>query len=61
MEKHLYIDPRLFRPHEVPYLLGNPNKAKNKLNWEPKITFKELAKKMYEADYEFVLKERKTK
>ncbi len=61
VEKHLYIDPRLFRPHEVPYLLGNPNKAKNKLNWEPKITFKELAKKMYEADYEFVLKERKTK
>ena len=28
VDKHLYIDPRLFRPHEVPYLLGNPEKAK---------------------------------
>ncbi|HCT55446.1 MAG TPA: GDP-mannose 4,6-dehydratase [Balneola sp.] len=54
VEKHLHIDPRLFRPHEVPYLLGNPEKAKNKLNWEPKITFKKLAKKMYDEDYELV-------
>ena len=56
VEKHLHIDPRLFRPHEVPYLLGDPSKAKNKLNWEPKITFKELAKKMYDEDYELVAK-----
>ena len=56
VDKHLYIDPRLFRPHEVPYLLGNPEKAKKKLNWEPKITFKELAKQMYEEDYKLVAK-----
>ena len=49
-EKHVKIDPRLFRPHEVPLLLGDPAKAKQKLNWEPRVKFKELAKMMYEED-----------
>jgi GDPmannose 4,6-dehydratase len=52
--KHVEIDPRLFRPHEVPYLLGNPDKAKQALGWEPKITFKELAKKMFDEDHRMV-------
>ena len=51
IEKHVEIDSRLFRPQEVPYLLGNSDKAKKVLNWEPKIKFKELCKLMYEADY----------
>ena len=50
VDKYVEIDPRLFRPHEVPLLLGDPTKAKQKLGWEPKITFKKLAKMMYEAD-----------
>ena len=54
VEKHVEIDPRLFRPHEVPYLLGNPNKAKEVLGWEPKITFKELAKKMFDEDHRMI-------
>jgi len=45
------IDPRLFRPQEVPYLLGDSSKAAKILKWEPKIKFKELCKLMYEADY----------
>tara|TARA_R110002074_G_scaffold104922_1_gene226695 strand:+ start:105 stop:1097 length:993 start_codon:yes stop_codon:yes gene_type:complete len=49
-EKHVEIDSRLFRPHEVPLLLGNPTKAKQRLNWTPKTKFKELAKMMYEED-----------
>lgn len=51
VEKYVEIDPRLFRPHEVPLLLGDCSKAKNKLNWKPKIQFKELCKMMYNSDY----------
>ena len=50
IEKHVEIDSRLFRPHEVPLLLGDPAKAKKKLGWEPKVKFKQLAKMMYEED-----------
>lgn len=52
-EEHVVIDPRLFRPHEVPVLLGDSSKAKNILKWQPKVNFKELAKKMFEADFEY--------
>ena len=50
MKKYVEIDPRLFRPHEVPLLLGDPSKAKEKLGWKPKYDFKALAIDMYEAD-----------
>ncbi len=40
--------------HEVPLLLGDPTKAKEKLGWEPNITFSDLAKMMYEADLEMI-------
>jgi GDPmannose 4,6-dehydratase len=45
------IDPRYFRPTEVDLLIGDYSKAKEKLGWEPKTTFKDLVKKMVEADY----------
>ncbi len=45
------IDPRYFRPSEVPLLLGDPSKAKEKLGWEPKVSFPELVKVMVEFDY----------
>ena len=48
------IDERLFRPHEVPLLLGDASKAKQKLEWSPKTKFKELAKMMYLKDLEKV-------
>ena len=51
VEEYVEIDPRLFRPHEVPLLLGDSTKAKHKLNWEPKINFKELCRMMYNSDY----------
>ena len=50
IEKHVEIDERLFRPQEVPLLLGDPSKARRKLNWIPKVGFEELAKMMYESD-----------
>jgi len=51
VEKYVEIDPRLFRPHEVPLLLGDCSKAKKNLNWKPKIQFKDLCKMMYNSDY----------
>jgi len=56
IEKHVEIDKRLFRPHEVPLLLGDPSKAKEKLLWEPRVNFKELAQMMYEADFKKAVK-----
>ena len=44
------IDSRYFRPLEVEFLQGDASKAKKKLNWEPKVKFKELVKIMVEAD-----------
>jgi len=45
------IDPKYFRPAEVDILLGDYSKAKEKLGWEPTITFAELVRLMTEADY----------
>ena len=44
------VDPKYFRPTEVATLLGNPEKAKNKLGWVPKVTFEELVAEMARAD-----------
>ena len=49
-KKYVEIDPRYYRPAEVDLLLGNPEKAKEKLGWKPKTTFKELVKIMLEYD-----------
>jgi GDPmannose 4,6-dehydratase len=40
------VDPKYFRPAEVETLLGDASKAKEKLGWEPKITFKQLVEDM---------------
>ena len=44
------IDERYFRPTEVETLLGDSSKAKNKLNWQPKISFQELVEEMMLSD-----------
>jgi len=56
VNKHVEISERLFRPHEVPLLLGDPSKAKESLNWEPAVKFKALAKMMYESDLRLIEK-----
>ena len=45
------VDPRYFRPTEVDTLLGDASKAKKKLNWIPKISFKQLVKEMVDEDF----------
>jgi len=49
-QKYVEIDKRYFRPSEVDFLLGDASKAKRILNWEPKVTFKKLARMMTDAD-----------
>ena len=44
------VDPRYFRPTEVETLLGDASKAKTKLGWTPKISFKELVSEMVRED-----------
>ncbi len=44
------VDPKYFRPTEVETLLGDATKAKEKLGWTPKITFRELVAEMVRED-----------
>lgn len=50
LEDHLKIDPALFRPAEVELLLGNAEKARATLGWEPKISLEEMIREMVDAD-----------
>ncbi|MFM7557483.1 MAG: GDP-mannose 4,6-dehydratase, partial [Alphaproteobacteria bacterium] len=49
-QKYVEIDAKYFRPAEVDLLIGDASKAKQKLNWSPKVKFKELVKIMVDAD-----------
>jgi GDPmannose 4,6-dehydratase len=53
------IDPRYFRPTEVENLLGDASKAKEKLNWNPKISFNQLVKEMIDHDLKLAKNENK--
>jgi len=44
------VDPRYFRPTEVETLLGDASKARAKLGWTPKITFRDLVAEMVRQD-----------
>jgi len=44
------VNPKFYRPAEVELLIGNPAKAKTKLDWEPKTTLEQLCQMMVEAD-----------
>ena len=50
------IDPAFYRPAEVDLLVGNATKARNKLNWKPKMKFSELVTTMVESDLKSVFK-----
>lgn len=56
-KKFVEIDPKYYRPTEVDILIGDPAKAKKKLGWAPKTTFRELTRLMVEADMELAKKE----
>jgi GDPmannose 4,6-dehydratase len=48
------IDPKYYRPTEVDHLRADTSKVKAKMNWEPKVTFKELVTIMVDHDVRLV-------
>jgi GDPmannose 4,6-dehydratase len=55
--KYVEIDPKYFRPTEVDLLLGDASKAKQVLKWQPKVSFKVLAKMMTDEDMKIAERE----
>jgi GDPmannose 4,6-dehydratase len=49
-KEYVKIDPRYFRPTEVELLLADSSRARKELDWNPRITFKELIKIMIDSD-----------
>lgn len=57
-KKVVAVDPRYFRPTEVDLLLGDPTKAKTKLNWQPRYDLPALVKDMMQSDISIFEKEK---
>jgi GDPmannose 4,6-dehydratase len=51
-QQYVRIDPQFLRPAEVDLLIGNPEKARTVLGWEPKVDFRSLVQMMVDADLE---------
>ena len=49
-EKHVEVDPALFRRAEIDAMLGSASKAKAKLGWSPRTSFEQLVAMMVDAD-----------
>jgi GDPmannose 4,6-dehydratase len=58
-KKHTTTDPKFCRPSEVDLLLGDPTKAKTKLGWTPRTTFRDLVQLMVESDWELAKEEKR--
>jgi len=56
--EYVEVDPRYFRPAEVDLLLGDATKAKKKLGWTPRVTFRELVQRMAKSDWDLAKDER---
>jgi GDPmannose 4,6-dehydratase len=49
-EKYVTVDPKLIRPAEVDLLVSDPRKAREKLGWQPTVSFEGLIRMMVDAD-----------
>lgn len=49
-ERYVETDPRYLRPTEVNAVMGDASKARRKLNWQPRTSFRELVRMMVDAD-----------
>jgi GDPmannose 4,6-dehydratase len=58
-QKYVKQDARYFRPAEVDLLVGDASKARTVLKWEPKVSFKALARMMVDSDLELARKEKR--
>jgi GDPmannose 4,6-dehydratase len=54
---YVVVDQKFYRPAEVDLLIGDATKGKQKLGWEPTVTFKQLIEMMVDADMEALLAE----
>jgi GDPmannose 4,6-dehydratase len=52
--KYVEIDPKFFRPAEVNVLCGDSARARNKLGWEPQVSFEQLVNRMVDCDVQAV-------
>jgi GDPmannose 4,6-dehydratase len=52
MDRHIVINPALFRPAEVDFLHADARKARAKLGWEPVISLEEMIREMVDFDLE---------
>jgi GDPmannose 4,6-dehydratase len=57
-EDYVVIDERFYRPAEVDLLVGDPAKAKQKLGWQPEVSFEQLVTMMVDADMDLIKRER---
>jgi GDPmannose 4,6-dehydratase len=53
-EDYVVQDPRFYRPAEVDLLVGNPRRAKEKMGWQPKVSFEGLVEMMVDADLQLL-------
>ncbi len=60
-EQYVEYDPRYLRPTEVDYLMGDATKAREKLGWKPRVSFKQLVRMMVDSDVQLAESERMLK
>jgi GDPmannose 4,6-dehydratase len=53
-EPYIVVDSSFERPAEVDHLIGDSTKAREKLGWEPSVTFEEMIRLMVDADLELL-------
>ena len=55
---YVKVEPKYFRPAEVPILHGDASKARAMLEWRPRVLFNDLVRMMVDADMELALQEK---
>jgi GDPmannose 4,6-dehydratase len=55
-KKYLVVDPEFFRTKEKIPLVGDAQKAKANLNWQPRVSFEEMVRKMVQSDLDYMKK-----
>ncbi len=56
-QRYVYVNPSDLRPADVDLLIGDASKARQKLDWEPTVTFEQMIEKMIQADLALLKKQ----
>ncbi len=54
VDDHVQLDPKLIRPAEVDTLVGDPSRARERLGWEPRMSFEALIRLMVDSDLSYL-------